>query len=155
MDTEKEAQLVLAQDASNERKPQKKGQISSASDIVQAMASPSDGGPSISAPNEQDGPQRVALSVDGMTCASCINTITGLLSDIPGVSDIVVSLLGKAATAVIPNAALASQLAEAINDGGYEAEVVSVQPLHALDAQATEETGPRTVSLRVEGTTSV
>ncbi|KAJ8456309.1 hypothetical protein ONZ51_g12202 [Trametes cubensis] len=155
MDTEKEAQLVLAQDASNERKPQKKGQISSASDIVQAMTSPSDGGPSISAPNEQDGSQRVALSVDGMTCASCINTITGLLSDIPGVPDIVVSLLGKSATAVIPNAALASQLAEAINDGGYEAEVVSVQPLHALDAQATEETGPRTVSLRVEGTTSV
>ena len=154
MNAEKDAQLALALDASKERKPQKKGQISSA-DIVQAMASPSDGGPSMPASSEQDGPQRVALSVDGMTCASCINTITGLLSDIPGVSDIVVSLLGKSATAVIPNIALAPQLAEAINDGGYEAEVVSVQPLNALDTQATEETGPRTVSLRVEGISSL
>ncbi|KAI0327760.1 heavy metal translocatin [Cubamyces sp. BRFM 1775] len=106
------------------------------------------------ASNEQDGPQRVALSVDGMTCASCINTITGLLSDVPGVSDIVVSLLGKSATAVIPNSALAPQLAEAVNDGGYEAEVVSVQPLHTPDARTAEGTGARTVSLRIGGMTS-
>ncbi|KAH9900012.1 heavy metal translocatin [Cubamyces lactineus] len=156
MTTEAESQLSLPPDAPNKSAHQEKvltGQTSSA-DIVKVIPSPLDGGPSIPASPEQDGPQRIALSVDGMTCASCINTITGLLSDIPGVSDIVVSLLGKSATAVISNSALAPQLAEAINDGGYEAEVVSVQPVHAPDAQVAEETGPRTVSFRVEGTTS-
>ncbi|KAI0677106.1 heavy metal translocatin [Trametes maxima] len=98
-----------------------------------------------------DGPQRVELSVDGMTCASCSNTITALLSDIPGVSEVVVNLLGKSASAVVENPDLGPQLVEAINDAGYEAELVSRQPLNASDVGSEDEAGPRTVSLRVDG----
>ncbi|KAI0353515.1 heavy metal translocatin [Trametes cingulata] len=101
--------------------------------------------------DEEDGPQRVELSVDGMTCASCSNTVTALLSDIPGVSDVVVNLLGKSATAVIKNRDLAPQLVEAINDAGYEAELISLRPLNAPDGHDGDEVGPRTVSLRVGG----
>lgn len=97
---------------------------------------------------QQGGPQRVALSVDGMTCASCSNTVTRLLSEVPGVSEVSVNLLGKSATAVIQDADLAPQLVEAVNDAGYEAEIVGLQPLHAVDV---EDVGPRTISLRVGG----
>ena len=98
---------------------------------------------------QKGGPQRVQLSIDGMTCAACSNTVTGLLSDIPGVSEVVVNLLGKSATAVIADPDLAPQLVEAINDAGYEAEIVNMQPL--VDNYEQDNTGPRTVSLRVEG----
>lgn len=95
-----------------------------------------------------DGPQWVDISIDGMTCASCSNTITRILSDIPGVSDVAVNLLGKSATAVIQDKDIAPQLIEAVNDAGYEAELVGLRPLHAPDV---EDAGPRTVSLRVDG----
>lgn len=95
-----------------------------------------------------DGPQWVDISIDGMTCASCSNTITRILSDIPGVSDVAVNLLGKSATAVIKDKDIAPQLIEAVNDAGYEAELVGLRPLHAPEV---EDVGPRTVSLRVDG----
>ncbi|KAI9001425.1 E1-E2 ATPase-domain-containing protein [Trametes punicea] len=101
---------------------------------------------------DQNGPHRVELSVDGMTCASCSNTVTGLLSDITGVSDVVVNLLGKSATALVENRELVPRLVEAVNDAGYEAEVVNVQPLAAPNTHPAGSTvGPRTVSLRVQG----
>ncbi|CDO71344.1 hypothetical protein BN946_scf184908.g102 [Trametes cinnabarina] len=95
-------------------------------------------------------PCRVDLSVDGMTCASCINTITALLSDIPGVSNIVVSLLSKSATAVVHSRDLVPQLTEAIDDAGYEAVVVSIQPAQ-IEASNVQDTAVRTLSFRVEG----
>ncbi|KAH9918191.1 heavy metal translocatin [Epithele typhae] len=88
----------------------------------------------------------VELSVGGMTCASCVNTVTGILSEISGVSEVSVSLIGRSATALIERRDLASKLAEAINDAGYEAEVIEVRPV-----DADEVTGPRSVSLRVGG----
>lgn len=94
-----------------------------------------------------DGPFRLSLSVGGMTCASCTNTVTSIASDIPGVSDVVVNLIGKSATAIIAKKELADQLVEAIEDAGYEAEVVTLEPLD----QSPHVVGPRTVSLRVEG----
>lgn len=98
--------------------------------------------------DQLDGPQQLELSIDGMTCASCSNTITRILSDIPGVSDVAVNLLGKSATAVVQDKDIAPQLIEAVNDAGYEAELVGLRPLHAPEV---EDVGPRTVSLRVDG----
>ncbi|KAI0824782.1 heavy metal translocatin [Trametes gibbosa] len=100
---------------------------------------------------EPNGPQHVELSVGGMTCASCSSTITRLLSDIPGVSDVVVNLLGKSAAATIHDKNLAPQLVDAINDAGYEAELVNMTPLDAAGEILGEDLGPRTVSLRVDG----
>ncbi|KAI0751648.1 heavy metal translocatin [Daedaleopsis nitida] len=100
-------------------------------------------------PASEDGPLRVELSVDGMTCASCVNTVTGLLSAIPGVSEVAVNLIGKSATAIVEHRKLVPQLEEAVNDAGYEAEVVNVQAVDAHDHP--DEVGPRVVSLRVDG----
>ncbi len=92
----------------------------------------------------------LTLSVGGMTCASCSNTITSLVSEIPGVSDVVVNLLGKSATATITHEKLAPQVTQVIEDAGYEAEVVSVEKL-SPDDRASIAIGPRTIALRVGG----
>ncbi|KAI0775940.1 heavy metal translocatin [Trametes elegans] len=107
--------------------------------------------PSREKPAGHSGPHRVELSVDGMTCASCSNTVTALLSDIPGVSEVVVNLLGKSATAVVENPDLAQQLVEAVNDAGYEGELISVQPVSPPKSGSAEDVSLRTVTLRVEG----
>ncbi|EMD40876.1 hypothetical protein CERSUDRAFT_111457 [Gelatoporia subvermispora B] len=106
--------------------------------------------PRNAAKQEADGPFRLILSVGGMTCASCSNTVTELVSDIPGVSEVVVNLLGKSTTAVVDRKELVSQVVEVIEDAGYEAEVMSMELLQS-DSAEDELAGPRTVSLRIDG----
>ncbi|OCH90973.1 heavy metal translocatin [Obba rivulosa] len=99
---------------------------------------------------DTEGPQRLILSIDGMTCASCSNTVTELASAITGVSDVVVNLLGKSATAVIDKKELAAQVVEVIEDAGYDVEVINMEPVRS-DKVENDSNGPRTASLRVEG----
>ena len=100
-------------------------------------------------PAPEDGPLRIELSIDGMTCVACVNTIMSLLSEIQGVSEAAVNLLGKSATAVVQYRNLIPQVEETINDAGYEAEVVNTQPVVAPGQLKV--LGPRTVSLCVVG----
>ena len=76
-----------------------------------------------------DLPYRLTLSVGGMTCASCITAITEALSQLSGVHDVSVSLLGHSATAIVDNKAIVGDILETIQDIGYEADVASLQPL--------------------------
>ena len=65
------------------------------------------------------------LRVDGMSCTSCVNTIETALSKRRGVKQISVNLLTKTAKVVIdPNLAGVRELANAIDDMGFEAHVV-------------------------------
>lgn len=95
-----------------------------------------------------DGPFKLTISIGGMTCAACSNTITALASDIPGVLDMAVSLIGKSATAVIQRKGLVDTLVQAIEDAGYDADVVSVEPVTTAAAYAA---GPRIIDLRIDG----
>ncbi|TRM67629.1 E1-E2 ATPase-domain-containing protein [Schizophyllum amplum] len=94
------------------------------------------------------GPFKVTLSVGGMTCASCSNAVTGAISAVHGVDTVVVSLLEGSASVVVDAKDRAAEVQEAVDDCGFEATVVTVEPLKA-------ETEPkdtwRTVSLRVDG----
>ncbi|CCL99412.1 uncharacterized protein FIBRA_01430 [Fibroporia radiculosa] len=100
---------------------------------------------------QADGPQRLTLSVGGMTCASCANTVTDMVSAVLGVSEVVVNVLGGSATVVVERKEIATQVVEAIEDAGYEAEVIRVEPLSVPGEKEEVHLGPRTVSLRVEG----
>jgi Cu+-exporting ATPase len=93
---------------------------------------------------------RVTLAVGGMTCASCSTTVTRTISELSGVSDVTVDLLGMSASLIVDHERLAETVVEAINDGGYEAQVVSVEPLHSADVHQVTQT-TRTISLRVDG----
>lgn len=102
-----------------------------------------------SRPKNDDGPLRVTLSVGGMTCSSCSTTITTMLSDLQGVSDATVSLLGKSASVIVDRTELVGVVVEMVNDSGYEAEVISVESLCALDDEST--INLRTIALRIDG----
>lgn len=98
--------------------------------------------------NNFDGPFNLTLSVGGMTCSSCTNTVTALANEIPGVSQVAVSLIGKSATVVIARKDIAEQLVHAIEDAGYEAEIVSIEPVEGTKDNQCE---LRVVDIHVDG----
>ncbi|QPC95835.1 heavy metal translocating P-type ATPase [Mesorhizobium sp. INR15] len=62
------------------------------------------------------------LSIEGMTCASCVGRVERALKTIPGVTEAVVNLATERAT--IRGTADAATLIAAIEDVGYEAKVI-------------------------------
>lgn len=73
-----------------------------------------------------------------------------MMSQMPGVTDISVSLLEKSAKAVVDRRELAQEIADTIDDCGFEAQVVSVHPVRRQEDD-DEEKGTRTVTLKVDG----
>eukprot|EP01136_Pigoraptor_vietnamica_P011003 Opistho-1_new@49327 len=72
----------------------------------------------------------VVLSVDGMTCQSCVNSILRGCADAPGVSGLRVDLAEKRAYATVDTAQTSPQtLADAINEIGFDAAVLSATPV--------------------------
>ncbi|KAK7097662.1 copper-transporting ATPase 1-like isoform X2 [Littorina saxatilis] len=68
--------------------------------------------------------QTVVVSIKGMTCQSCVNTIEGKLSEHPAVKSIHVSLSDETGTIMYdPSSATPKMLAEAIDDMGFDCAV--------------------------------
>lgn len=65
----------------------------------------------------------VTLSVNGMTCESCVQTVTKALKGVDGVKDVKVSLQEKKATVTLVGGAKTTeeQLAKAVQKAGYKA----------------------------------
>ena len=100
-----------------------------------------------------DGPLRVSLSIGGMTCASCPATISRLLSELGGVTEVSVSLMGSSATLVVERRNLISEVQDVIDCAGYEVSVVKVESesVKAIPDASRTSWGQRTVALRIEG----
>jgi P-type Cu+ transporter len=96
----------------------------------------------------------LTLSVNGMTCASCTTTVDQALSELSGVHDVSVSLLGSSATATLDSNIIIEDLLETIRSIGYEAEVVSVHPKN-LETTIVEINGPLRVTLTLAGMSHV
>ena len=103
--------------------------------------------PSTPSSESADPPHKITLSVGGMSCSSCVATITDMLSRLPGVSDVVVSLLTNSATLRLENMFRLSSVTDTIDDCGFEVELVSADPIQPSPPPA----GPRATSLRVDG----
>lgn len=75
--------------------------------------------------SETDKDIRMAvIRVEGMTCTSCVKTIEGNISDVPGVAGIKVSLdLKKAEIKYDPVSTSPEKLRDAIEDMGFEASI--------------------------------
>ena len=99
-----------------------------------------------------DLPHSLTLSVGGMSCASCTSTVTQVLSQLPGVRDVSVSLLGNSATAILDKRDIVGDVLKSIKDIGYEAEVASIQPLNP-GSMAFEMDGSLRVAFSVGGMT--
>ncbi|PPQ76499.1 hypothetical protein CVT24_010860 [Panaeolus cyanescens] len=101
----------------------------------------------------QEEPQVVQLSVGGMTCAACVGTISDALSELSGISDVSVNLLGKSASAVIASSQIADAVVERIEDLGYDCQVISISPIVSSSA-AKKTHKSRILSLELQGTRS-
>lgn len=98
---------------------------------------------------EMGHPFRLTLSVEGMTCSSCSNTVTRALSSMSGVTDASVSLLEGSATAILEREELSQAVLDAVYDCGFEARIISLKPIESVGGRHSETT--RTVSLLVGG----
>lgn len=98
---------------------------------------------------DNEGPLRVTLSIGGMTCSSCSTTVTTLVSDLQGASDVTVNLLGKSATVIVEHRKLVEIVVETVKDAGYEPEVISVESLGVLDHDDSPTN--RSIAIRIDG----
>ena len=62
----------------------------------------------------------LTLSIEGMTCASCVARVEKAIAKVPGVEQVAVNLATEAATVTSTDATAASAVAQAIVDAGYE-----------------------------------
>ena len=93
---------------------------------------------------------KATLSLDGMTCGSCVGTITEGLKELPFVSDIKIDLIGCNGVVVYKDKNNLEQILEKIDDLGYDATVVKVE---SIDTSRTEDDRPaeRTVMIAIDG----
>lgn len=104
--------------------------------------------------DHKDEPKVTAkISIEGMTCDSCVQHIEGVMSKEPGVKYISVSLEKKLATIEYdPKLAEPKTLRERIDDMGYEAALLQQDEFEAL-AMKRSEKRKSSVRIRVEGMT--
>ncbi|TDZ58378.1 putative copper-transporting ATPase HMA5 [Colletotrichum trifolii] len=97
--------------------------------------------------NEVDGARanlwRASVAIGGMTCAACSNAITELLKKKDWVSNVAVNLLTNSATVDFTVEGKQEEIAQAIEDAGYDATLDSVK------AVKTEENGARERSVQI------
>lgn len=67
-------------------------------------------------------PQTIEFNVSGMTCEHCVNAVTNAAKEVPGVTDVNVSLEDKSAR-VTGQDIDTDKVIEAIREEGYEAAV--------------------------------
>uniref|UniRef100_A0A671FV88 Copper-transporting ATPase 2 n=1 Tax=Rhinolophus ferrumequinum TaxID=59479 RepID=A0A671FV88_RHIFE len=105
----------------------------------------------------------LVLAIAGMTCASCVQSIEGLISQREGVQQISVSLAEAMATILYdPSVINAEELRAAVEDMGFEASVVSANGSgNHIAASSTAQTAAGTpvstqeVSLHAGGTPKI
>ena len=85
------------------------------------------------------GPRNLALNIEGMTCASCVNRIERYLSKVDGVVEANVNLATERASIVARPEVTIDQLIGAVSAAGYEAKLlVDGEPMAAADAAQPE-----------------
>jgi copper chaperone CopZ len=66
--------------------------------------------------------QTIKFTIDGMTCDHCVHAVTGAVKEVPGVSDVKVSLEAKSAEVTGDLIDIAKVIA-AVAEEGYTASV--------------------------------
>lgn len=98
---------------------------------------------------KQDAPSieyTAQISIGGMTCASCANSISEAVRDMDCVRSVSVELLSNSAAVVFTGRDNANRVVDTINDTGFDAELDSVTAKATLSAE-------RTATLAVGGMT--
>ncbi|OCF30430.1 hypothetical protein I316_07917 [Kwoniella heveanensis BCC8398] len=81
---------------------------------------------------------KTTLSIEGMTCASCVNSITSALQSNPSILSVDVNLLGSSGVVRHRSTLSSADVAEAIEDAGFDASIIKSVP----EAQAPGDPTP-------------
>ena len=94
---------------------------------------------------------RASLSLQGMTCASCVGTVEGALRRLPGVFEVQVTLLlNRASVSYDAELTSVAALCEVIESVGFEAALTEVRGGAAVQEQETDLTAEKTHLRAVE-----
>ena len=80
---------------------------------------------------------RTTLAIDGMTCASCTQSITSAVSSNPDVVSVEINLLGHSGVVTHKVSLTSEQVKDEVEDCGFTAEVISSTPVKE-DGEDTE-----------------
>nr|XP_019012879.1 uncharacterized protein I206_02375 [Kwoniella pini CBS 10737]OCF51660.1 hypothetical protein I206_02375 [Kwoniella pini CBS 10737] len=83
--------------------------------------------PAESAQGGKDNVTKTTLSISGMTCASCVNSITTSLKSDPAILEVNINLLGSSGIIQHKSTISATNLVELIKDIGFEATIVKTE----------------------------
>jgi copper ion binding protein len=90
-------------------------------------------------PDKQSAVEVAIIDISGMHCESCVNTITGVLTEIEGVGDVKVALeYEQAKIKFDPEEVTTDELKEAIEEKGYEVTNIELKSVQKKKVEATE-----------------
>ncbi|KAK5111967.1 hypothetical protein LTR85_011714 [Meristemomyces frigidus] len=90
---------------------------------------------------------KASFSIEGMTCSSCVGTVTDALSDLACTQSVDVNLITNSAMVVYEDKDNLDQILLAIEDAGYGVTLNGVVPFD----KEKDKNGRRAVSLRIDG----
>ncbi|KAI1630195.1 Cu2+-exporting ATPase [Exophiala viscosa] len=99
-------------------------------------------------PEDESDEYKATLSIGGMTCGSCVGTITRGVQELPFVSSVNVDLVGNRGDIVFRDRQKLDAILEKIDDLGYDATVVEVE---SVGNPARSKALERTVQVRIDG----
>lgn len=88
------------------------------------------------------------ISIEGMTCGSCVAAVTRSIEEVEGVHDVNVDLLNNNATIRVQDKALVDKVIEAVEDAGFEGSIAKVDQVENVEDDLPQ---PRTVDFEVSG----
>jgi P-type Cu+ transporter len=93
---------------------------------------------------------KVTLSIEGMTCGSCVGTITRGLEELPFVLKVSIDLVGCSGVVEFERKENVNKILEKIDDLGYDATTIKVE---SIGDSTEQQTGPveRTVMIAIDG----
>ncbi|OWB72105.1 hypothetical protein B5S31_g1807 [[Candida] boidinii] len=96
--------------------------------------------------------QITTLSITGMTCSSCVNSITNSINSLQGVESVNISLMSQVGTIKHdPSLSSSSQLKEAIEDCGFDANIL--EETEISNENSTNKDTTEKVQLKIFGMT--
>ncbi|KAL1857913.1 hypothetical protein Plec18167_001683 [Paecilomyces lecythidis] len=93
----------------------------------------------------------VEISIGGMTCGSCVGSITRGLEELPFVKNVTVDLLSNSGKVEFEGRENLDKISEKVDDLGYDCSVIKCYPMVPDEDETTAVSTVRTVMIRVEG----
>lgn len=89
----------------------------------------------------------LTLSIEGMTCGSCVGTVTRGLNELSFVKEVAIDLVGNSGKVLIQGEENVDAVLEKIDDLGYDATIITRESV----SQEQESTSSRTIMLAIDG----